>query len=51
FERYEGGKLVGRSSENKWVEVESDRKDLLGKIVPVKVERAGVYVLRGRLMV
>ena len=51
FERYEGGKLIGRSSENKWVEIETERKDLLGKIVPVKVEKAGVYVLRGRLMV
>ncbi|RTZ61243.1 MAG: hypothetical protein DSZ31_00640 [Gammaproteobacteria bacterium] len=51
FERYENGKLIGRSSENKWVEVETDRRDLLGKIVPVKVEKAGVYVLQGRLMV
>ncbi len=50
FERYSDGKLIGRSSENKWVEVKTDRKDLLGKIVPVKVNRASVYVLYGDIV-
>jgi tRNA-2-methylthio-N6-dimethylallyladenosine synthase len=50
FERYSDGKLIGRSSENKWVEVNSDRKELLGKIVPVKVNKASVYVLYGDIL-
>jgi len=50
FERYSDGKLIGRSSENKWVEVKTDRKDLLGKIVPVKVKEASVYVLYGDII-
>jgi tRNA-2-methylthio-N6-dimethylallyladenosine synthase len=51
FERYSDGKLIGRDEHNKWVEVVSDRKELLGKIVPVKVEESSVYVLRGKLSV
>jgi len=49
FERYDGGKLIGRDEHNKWVEVRSDRRELLGKIVPVKVQRATPYVLYGSL--
>jgi tRNA-2-methylthio-N6-dimethylallyladenosine synthase len=50
FERYSDGKLIGRSSENKWVEVKTTREDLLGKILPVKVNKASVYVLYGDLV-
>jgi len=50
FERYSDGKLIGRDEHNKWVEVKSDRKELLGKIVPVKVNRASVYVLYGDIV-
>ncbi len=50
FERHSDGKLIGRDEHNKWVEVKTDRKDLLGKIVPVKVKEASVYVLYGELL-
>ncbi len=50
FERYSDGKLIGRNEHNKWVEVKTDRKELLGKIVPVKVKEASVYVLYGELV-
>jgi tRNA-2-methylthio-N6-dimethylallyladenosine synthase len=61
FEKFSNGLLIGRSSENKWVEVKLEKSSdkeaenianqYLGKILPVKVEEASVYVLKGKLMV
>ncbi len=44
-----GNKLIGRSTTNKWVSVEGG-KELLGKIVKVKIEKSSPYNMSGEVV-
>ncbi len=48
-EEDKGGKLIGRTTTNKWVSFEGDR-GLLGKIVRVRISKASPFNLEGELM-
>ena len=44
-----GNKLIGRSTTNKWVSVEGG-KELLGKIVKVRIEKSSPYNMSGEVV-